>query len=101
LLNTRNFENSKIRNFEILDSIQDGFVHYQLLRLCQSTRLQYINSPILIGNRCDLATADCKIADALLKKGTKQHEDGWDAPSKAWAHMVLHLPHADSGVALG
>ena len=40
---------------------------------------------------------DCKIADALLKKGTKQHADGWDAPSKAWAHMVLHLPHAEGG----
>jgi len=40
---------------------------------------------------------DCKIADALLKKGTKQHADGWDASSKAWAHMVLHLPHAEGG----
>ncbi len=40
---------------------------------------------------------DCKIADALLKKGTKQHADGWDAPSKAWAHMVLHLTHAEGG----
>ena len=40
---------------------------------------------------------DCKIADALLKKGTKQHADGWDASSKAWAHMVLHLPHAEVG----
>ena len=40
---------------------------------------------------------DCKISDAPLKKGIKQHADGWDAASKAWAHMVLHLPHADSG----
>ncbi len=32
---------------------------------------------------------------ALLIKGTKQHADGWDASSKAWAHMVLHLPHAE------
>ncbi len=45
------------------------------------------------------ATAACrlKIADALLKKGTKQHADGWDAHSKAWAHMVLYLPHAEGG----
>ena len=34
-----------------------------------------------------------EFADALLKKGTK-HADGWDGSSKAWAHMVLHLPHA-------
>ncbi len=32
-----------------------------------------------------------------LEKGFKQHADGWDAPSKAWAHMVLHLPHAEGG----
>ena len=40
---------------------------------------------------------DCKIADALLKKSTKQHTDGWDTSSKVWAHMVLHLPHAEGG----
>ena len=38
---------------------------------------------------------DCKIDDALLKKGTKQHADGWDASSKTWTHMYLHLPHAE------
>jgi hypothetical protein len=38
-----------------------------------------------------------KIADTLLKKGTKQHANGWDASSKDWAHMVLHLPHAEGG----
>ena len=26
-----------------------------------------------------------------------QHSDGWDTSSKAWAHMVLHLPHAEGG----
>ena len=59
----------------------------------------YVNSHILLGNRCVLQQqhVDCKIADALLKKGTKQHTDGWDAPSKAWEHMVLHLPHAEGG----
>jgi hypothetical protein len=29
-----------------------------------------------------------------LKRGSKQHADGWDSSSKAWAYMVLHLPHA-------
>jgi hypothetical protein len=37
------------------------------------------------------------MVDLLLKKGTKHHADGWDAASKAWAHIVLHLPHADGG----
>ena len=64
-----------------------------------NTRLQYTNSQILLRNRRVLQQqhVDGKIAVALLKMGTKQHADGWDAPSKAWAHMVLHLPHAEGG----
>jgi hypothetical protein len=99
----RNFVANTCRNIiddvEKLDAIQDIFVHYQLLRFCQATRLQYINAHIMLSNRCVLQQqhVDCKIADVLLKKGTKQHADGWDASSKAWAHMVLHLPHAEGG----
>ena len=29
-----------------LDSIQDGFIHDQLIRFCQTTRLQYLNGHI-------------------------------------------------------
>jgi len=29
-----------------LDNIQDGFIHYQLILFCQSTRLQYLNGHI-------------------------------------------------------
>jgi hypothetical protein len=88
-----------IDDVEKLDAIQDGFIHFQLIRFCQATRFQYINSHIMLGNRCVLQHqhVDCKIADALLKKGTKPHADGWDASSKDWAHMVLHLPHAEGG----
>ena len=88
-----------IEDVEKLDAIEDSFIHYQLLRFCQATRLQYLNSHIILDNRCVLQQqhVDCKIADALLKKGTKQHADGWDAASKEWAHMVLHLPHAEGG----
>jgi hypothetical protein len=99
----RNFVAKTCRNIiddvEKLDAIQDGFIHYQLLRFCQATRLQYINSHIMLNNRCVLQQqhVDCKIADALLKKGTKQQAHGWDVSSKDWAHMVLHLPHAEGG----
>jgi hypothetical protein len=34
---------------EKLDAIQDGFIHCQLLRFCEATRLQYITSHILLG----------------------------------------------------
>jgi hypothetical protein len=39
---------------EKLDAIQYGFIHYQLLRFCQVTRLQYINSQFMLKNRCAL-----------------------------------------------
>ncbi len=84
----QSFVAKKCRNIiddvEKLDVIQDGFIHFQLTRFCQATRLQFINSHIMLGNRCVLRQqhVDCKIVDALLKKGTKQHADGWDASSK-------------------
>ncbi len=88
-----------IDDVEKLDAIQDGFIHYQLLRFCQTTRLQYINSHIMLPNLCVLQQqhVDCKIADALLKKGTKQHVDGWDSSSIDWAHMWIHLPDEEVG----
>ncbi len=88
-----------IEDVEKLDAIEDRFIHFQLPRFYQATRLHHINSHILLDNRCVLHQqhVDVKIADALLKKGTKQHADGWDAASKDWAHMVIHLPHADGG----
>ena len=81
-----------IDDVEKLDAIQDGLVHFQLLRFCQVTRLQYINSHIMLSNRCVLQQqyVDCKIADALLKKGTKQHTDGWDTQNKA--QLGSHSP---------
>jgi hypothetical protein len=54
----RNFVAKQFRNIiddvEKLDAIQDGFIRYQLLRFCQATRLQYINSHIMLNNRCVL-----------------------------------------------
>ncbi len=88
-----------IEDVEKLDTIQDGFVHFQLLRFCQDTRLQFLNSHILLDTRCVLQQqhVDCKITDPFLKKDTKKHVDGWDTTSKDWEHMVLHLPHTEGG----
>ncbi len=62
-----------IDDVEKLDVIQDVFIHFQFLRLCQDTRFQYINSHVMLSNRCVLQHqhVDCKISDSLLKKGTK------------------------------
>jgi hypothetical protein len=88
-----------IGDIEKLETIQDDFIHHQLLRFCQTTRLQNYNSNILLRNRCVLKQQyfDYKIADTLLKRGTKEHTDDWDTHSKDWGHMILHLPHAEGG----
>ncbi len=43
-----------IADVEKIDTIEDRFVHFQLLRFCQATRLQHINSHIILHNRCIL-----------------------------------------------
>jgi hypothetical protein len=81
-------------------SFQDGFIHFHLLKKnFQTTQLQYINSHMFLNNRCVLQKQDidCKIADTLLKKGTKEHTDSWDTSRKDLTHMVLHLPHPEGG----
>ena len=55
-----------------LDNIQDSFIHYQLIRFCPATRLQYINGHVLLADQNVLQQhVDHKIANALLKKGTR------------------------------
>jgi hypothetical protein len=58
---------------EDVDNIQDGFIHYQLIRVCQATRLQYLNGHVLLANQNVLQQqhVDHKIGNALLKKGTR------------------------------
>jgi hypothetical protein len=34
-----------------LDNIQDGFIHYQLIRFCQATWLQSINGLVQLANQ--------------------------------------------------
>jgi hypothetical protein len=62
-----------IEDVEKLDAIEDDFIHFQLLRFCQTTRLQYLNLHLILDKRCVLQQqhVDCKITDTLLKKGTK------------------------------
>ncbi len=43
-----------IDDVEKLDAIQDDFIHFQLIRFCEVTRFQYINSHIMLSNRCVL-----------------------------------------------
>ena len=79
-----------------LDPLTDGFVHYQLVRFCQATRLQYLNVhiPKYELTSYQQAHVDVKITDALLKKGTNQLSTTW---SKGWIRARLQDSHAEGG----
>ena len=68
-----------------LDNIQDGFIHYQLMRFCQATRLQYLNGQIDLANQNVLQQqhVDWKISNTLLKKGTREAYKTW-TQDRAW-----------------
>jgi hypothetical protein len=73
--------------------------HYQLLRFCQATRLQYLNGQVQLANQQVLQQqhVDHKIANALLKKGTREAYKKWNLQDRAWVDMRLHESH-DEGL---
>ena len=78
---------------------EDGIVHYQLLRFCQATRLQYLNPHVSLDNQLVMQQqhVDYKIAEALLKKGTNNAHQTWALNHRALVDMVNHLPHDHGG----
>jgi hypothetical protein len=82
-----------------LDNIQDCFIHYQLIRFCQATRLQYINGHVQLANQNVLQQqhVDHKITNALLKKGTRDAYKTWNQQDRAWVDMRLHESHDEGG----
>ena len=82
----------------LADNIQDGFIHYQLIRFCQATRLQYLNGQIDLANKNCLQQqhVDWKISNALLKKGTRETYKTW-TQDRAWVDMRLHESHVEGG----
>jgi hypothetical protein len=62
--------------------LTDGFVHAQLLKLCQNTRTQFISANINIPDSDNVITAqhkhvDRKIAYEILQKGTRGSFRNW------------------------
>jgi hypothetical protein len=62
-----------IEDVEKLDAIEDIFIHFQLLRFCQATRLQYINSHIHLDNRsprmpCALSAGNSLVGTCSLAR---------------------------------
>jgi hypothetical protein len=82
-----------------LDNIQDGFIHYQLIRFCQATRLQRANGQIILVNQNVLQKQHVNhhIASALPKKGTRDAYKTWNQQDHAWVDMRLHESHDEGG----
>jgi hypothetical protein len=78
-----------------LDSIHDGFIHYQLLRFCQATRLQYLNGHI------DLVLqqqhVDHQIANALFQQGHQRRLQDMEPTRSGMGRYALHEPHEGDG----
>jgi hypothetical protein len=82
----------------VAPNIQDGFIHYQLIRFCQATRLQYVNGQVTLANQNVLQQhVDHHIASALLKKGTRDAYKTWNQQDRAWVDMRLHESHDEGG----
>ena len=79
----QNFVNDKclaiIDYVDNLDSVDDGFIHYQFLRFCQATRLQYLNGQNSISKQNSLQQqhVDRRIADAVWLGGPSKTGPGW------------------------
>jgi len=73
-----------------LDNIRDGFIHYQLIRFCQAIRLQDLNGHVQLANQhvVQQQHVDHKIANALLKKGTRDAYKAWN--QQDWVDMRRH-----------
>jgi hypothetical protein len=82
-----------------LDNFQDGFMHYQLIRFCQATRLQYLNGYVQLVNQNALQQqhVDHKITNALLKNCTRDTYNSFNHQVRAWVDMCWHESHEEGG----
>ena len=66
-----------------LDNMQDGFIHYQLIRFCQAIRLHYLNGHVQLANQ--------NVLQQHVNAGQVHQQD------RAWVDMRLHESHDQGG----
>ena len=79
-----------------LDILQDGKVHFDLIKFCHMPRFNYLNGFVLTQNlySAQQIQFDFKVHDALIRKGT--HNQFMSLERSQWVRLVLSLP-IDSG----
>jgi hypothetical protein len=68
-----------------------ALLHYQLIRFCQATCLQYLSGHVQLANQNALQQqhVDHEIANALLKMGTRDAYKAWNQQDRDWVDMRL------------
>ena len=84
------------------DPLNDGFVHFQLIKFCVNTLTQYMSENITLPPQEHFLSAqhvhvDTAIADAILRKGTRGSFRQWDKNDYDLAVTRLQMPHTDGG----
>jgi hypothetical protein len=87
------------------DPLTDGFVHFHLIKFCVNTRTQYMSANITLPSQEHFLSAqhvhvDTTIADAILKKGTRDSFRQWDKNDYDLTVTRLQMPHTDGGFGL-
>ncbi len=94
-----------IRDIEKLEPLTDGFTHFQLIQKTMNTRTQYTSANItlppqehfLSAQHCHVDTA---IANAILKKGSRNSYHHWPKQDYDMVVTMLQMPHAMGGFGL-
>ena len=93
------------RNVEKLESITDGFVHFQLVQKCMNTCTQYMSANITLPPQEQFLSAeyrhvDTVITNPILKKGTRGSFHLWVKDDYDLAVTVFQKPDGFGGFGL-
>jgi hypothetical protein len=94
-----------MKDVEKLEPLTDAFTHFQLVKMTQNTRTQYMSANISLPPQERFLSAqhihvDKAIAKAILQKGTRGSFHHWAQDNYELAVTMLQKPHALGGFGL-
>ena len=94
-----------MKDVEKLEPLTDVFTHFQLIKMTQNTRTQYMSANITVPPQERFLSAqhihiDTHIAKAILQKGTRGSFHHWTQDDYELAVTMLQKTHALGGFGL-
>ena len=94
-----------LRDIDKLEPLTDGLVHFQLIQKTMNTRTQYMSANITLPPQEHFVSAqhrhvDTAVANAILKKGTRNSFHNWPKQDYDMAVTMLQMSHAMGGFGL-